>query len=311
MPVGVGASGFVGVAVEATAGTYLAPTHYLPLLSEDVSYTQDTTWRRPLRGIADVSGGLAGYARVEGSIEVELTHDILPQLLRAARVTIVKTGAGPYTYTATPSQVAVPAKTMSITIVRNGVAFGYVGCIIGSQEYTIDNGVLKGTFSILGTDEASQTVPTPTYVTTAPFAAGQYSLEIPFGSVVTDADTFTLSIEDNPEAQYRIKNTKAAQFVKLGERSVSLSINRDFENRTDFDAFKALTAQRIVLTATAGANSIKFDVKAALKESYAISGLSGQADLIRADISYQGVYDDGSAKSYEIVINSSANITVP
>lgn len=311
MAVGVGASGFIGVAVETTPGTYIAPTHYLPLLSEDLNYVQDTNWRRPLRGIADVAGATAGYARVEGSINVEITHDTLPQLLRCARATCVKTGAGPYVYTFTPSQVAVPAKTMSITVVRNGVAFGYVGCIIGSQEYTIDSGQLNGTFSILGTDEANQAVPTPTYVTTSPFAAGQYSLEIPFGSVVTDADTFTLSIEDNPEAQYRIKNNKSAQFIKLGERSVSLSIARDFESRTDYDAFKALTAQRIVLTATSGANSVKFDVKAAIKESYPISGLSGQADLIRADISYQGVYSDADSKSYEIVVNSSASITIP
>lgn len=311
MAVGVGASGFVGVAVEAVAGTYVAPTHYLPLRNESLQFQQDTQWRRPLRGIADVAGGLQGYSHVEGDLELEVIPSIWPQLLRSARMTCVKTGAGPYVYTWSPSQVATPAKTMSVTVVRNGVAFGYVGCIIGSQEYTMDAGTLVSTLAILGTDEADQAVPTPTYVTDEPFGAGMYSLEVPFASVVTDTDTFTLNIEDNPEPQFRIKNSKTAQFVKFGERSVTLSLERDFESRADYDAFKALTAQRIKLTATRAAESISFDIKSAIKESYEIAGLSGQAELIRAGIEYQGTYSDGDAKSYEIVVNTAASITVP
>ena len=48
MTYGVGASGFVGIAVETTSGTYLAPTMYLNLRSESLKYVQEPLWRRLL-----------------------------------------------------------------------------------------------------------------------------------------------------------------------------------------------------------------------------------------------------------------------
>lgn len=310
MAVGVGASGFIGIAPEVTPGTYVAPSKFLLLRDEGIGFSQDTHWRRPLRGIADVAGAVAGNFNVEGDVEIELTADQLPHLMKGMRGAWAKTGAGPYVYTFTPNANALPANTLSITVVRNGVAFGYTGCVIGSQEYSVDDGLLVGSFGILGRDEATQTVPTPVYPTSVPYGAGQYTLEIPDGTPVSDSDSFTLTINDNPEAQYRLRNSRAAAFVKYGERSVELSIERDFETRADYDAFKALTAQGISFLATKGASdSIEFVVPAAIKDSYDISGLSGQADLIRASIDYQGVYDAATSRAYQIVVTSSENVT--
>lgn len=312
MTIGVGASGHVGVAVETTPGTYVAPTHFMLLRSENFTYSQDSIWRRPLRGIADIAGVVPGNSGIEGDMSVEVTEDILPQLLRAARMSCVKTGAGPFVYTFTPTQVAVPAKTMSVTVTRNGVAFGFTGVVISRQEYTLDNGLLVATFGCFGLDEATQSVPVPTYVLTSPYGAGQYSLEIPTATPVTDADTYTLTIDDNGENLYRIRNTTAARYAKFGERSVELNIERDFFDRADFDAFKALTAQAILLKASKDATHyVQFEVKSAIKDTYEITGLSGQADLIRAGITYQGVYNAGASKAYEIVVSSDADVTIP
>jgi hypothetical protein len=286
---------------------------YLVLTDESLQHQQATRWRRPLRGIADVAGALAGNTHIEGDISCEVTEDTLPHLLRAARGALVKTLTGPFLYTFTPNAVAVPAKTLSITVVRNGVAFGYVGCVISSQEYTIDDGVLMATFSIVGSDEADEALPTPTHVLTAPYGAGQYNLQIPTATQVFDTDTFTLSIDDSAEPQFRIKDSRGAQFVKFGERTVELSVERDFEARTDYDAYKALTAQGVLLKAikTATVEEIDFLVPAAIKDSYEISGLTGQADLIRASISYQGVYNAATSKSYEIKMWTDEDITLP
>jgi hypothetical protein len=314
MPYGVGAGGFIGVAVETVSGTYTAPTLYLPLLEESLQFDQGQIERRPLRGIADLSGLLGGDQSIAGSIKVEVTHDTLPFLLRAARVTIVKTGAGPYTYTCAPNANAVPAQTLSITVVRNSAVFGYTGCVISSQKYSIDNGVLVLESDIVGLGEASQSLPSPTYITTNPPATGQFQLQ--FATVTsTDADTFELSINDNAEPQFRLQggNVRTAVFTKYGERSVELSIDRDFIDRTDFDAFKAMTAQAVDLNCvqTASSAEVNFNVPTAIKSAYEIQGLSGQADLIRASISYMGVYDTVTSKSYGIVIKSAASITIP
>ncbi len=313
MTVGVGASGYVGIARETTPKTYVAPEKYIPLRSEGMGYMQDTVWRRVLNKTPDIKGPVPGFVHVEGDLECDITEDTLPYLLLGARGTLVKSGTTPnWIYTFTPNNLATPAKTLSVTVVRNGVAFGYVGCVVGSMEFTVEDAMLVGTFSMVGSDEANQTVPTLTFPDTAPFGAGDYSIQIPTATQIFDTDTFTFQIEDNAEPQNRLSTSRGAQFIKYGERSVTLSVERDFESRTEYDNYKALTSQSITLLATKGANNkIAFTTPAAIADSYEISGLSGQGDLIRASIAYNGVYDPTTSKPYEIVINTQETITLP
>jgi hypothetical protein len=100
--------------------------------------------------------------------------------------------------------------------------------------------------------------------------------------------------------------------MKYGERDVMLTVERDFENRTEYDAYKALTAQSITMVASKTADkSITFLMPVGVKESYEVSGLTGQADLIRASVSYRGVYDSATSKAYQIVVKSTENVTYP
>lgn len=310
---GTGAGGFLGFAPETVAGTYVAPTKYVPITSESLAWVQDTIFRRPIRASADVVGAVPGNGRVEGDISMEAFEDVIALMLHSARTTATKSGTTPnFTYTFTGSAIAVPAKTLSITVVRNGAAFGYTGCVIGGFTFSIEDGSLRFNPTILGRDEASQTLPTATWQTgiqATPFGAGQYKMEIPTATQVFDTDGFTFSVDDGAEAQYRLKDTsRGAQFVSFGERSVTVSVERDFEDRTDYDAFKALTAQSITLHATKGANnSIKITVPAAIKETYEV-GLGGQGDLIRASVSYQATLDS-LGKAYEIEVKTQQDIT--
>jgi hypothetical protein len=313
MAIGVGAGMVVGVAVETVPGTYVAPTHFMLLKSESLKFTRSAIQRRPLRNIADVAGVLPNYFSVMGDLVVEVTEDILPQLLRTSRMTCVKAGAAPFTYTFTPNALALPAQTMSITVVRAGVVFGYTGCVIGSQKYSLEDGVLVGSFSIVGRNEAVQSAPTATYVTTVPFAYGNYDIQIPTATSVFDADTFEISIEDNAEPQNRLRlNSLAAEFVKYGERSVELTIERDFDGRADYDLFKALTAQTVTVLAQKSASaSVKFLLPAAVKDDFDIGGGTGQAELIRSSIKYIGTYDSATSKAVEILVTTNASITIP
>lgn len=313
MAVGIGATGIVGIAVETVAGTYTAPTVFLSLKSESLNFTPNNINRRPLRGTADVTGVMGGYVETGGDIVVEILPDQLPHILRATRGAQAVTGTTPKIYTHTPDSAATPTRTLSITVVRNGIVFGYTGCVIGTQKYGLDEGLLIGTFTILGRDEAVQSAPTPTFPTSRPFGPGEYDIQIPTAASVLDCDTFELTINDNAESQFRLKNTgRGAQFIKYGERSVELTMSRDFESRAEYDAFKAMTAQGIRIIASQGANDkVQFTVPAAIKSTYEIEGLSGQADLIRANITYMGTLDAVTGKSYEIVTTTTATITVP
>jgi hypothetical protein len=311
---GISGNGFLGVALETTSGTYLAPTKFVPIQSESLSRPQDTIWRRPIRQTVDVAGAVAGNARVEGDISMEAFEDIVALFLCAARATKTKTGTTPnFTYAFVGNSLAIPANTMSITVVRNGQVFGFVGCVVSSFSFSVSDGQLMFNVSILGRDEATQTLPTATWGTgiqAAPYGAGSYNLQIPTATQVFDTDNFTFSVEDNAAAQYRLSSLgQGAQFAAYGERSVTLTVDRDFETRADYDNFKALTAQSITLIATKGANnSITVLMPAAIKDTYE-TGLSGQGDLIRASVAYNATLDATLNSAYQVTVKTQQDIT--
>jgi hypothetical protein len=308
MSYGVGAGGIMGIAKETTSGTYVAPVKFVPFNNESLQFQQDTNWRRAIRNSPDVTYAVPGNAHVEGDIEIDAFDDILPYFMYASRMDVVKTGTTNYVYTGTPNANAVPATTLSITIVRDGIVFGYVGCVVSQLTFGIDDGTLTANMSIIGADEAVQSAPTPTWPTTTPFGMGQYSIEVPTGTPVTDADTFEVTINDNGEPQYRLKSTgRGANFVKFGEREVTTTMERDFQTRTEYDAFKALTAQTLTITASKGTNNnISLLMPVSIKDTYEVN-LSGQGDLVRASIAYQNLIGPSTA-AYTLTVKTQENV---
>ena len=310
MTLAIGAGGQCGVAFETTRGTYVAPTKFFPIRSESLSYKQDSNSRRPIRQLADVVGVVQGNSHVEGQIEIECTEDVLPYFLYASRNTIVKTGSSNFVYTTTPANGAntAPKPALSVTLQRNGEAFGYTGCLVTSMSFSMDSGMLICQIGLLGFNEATQSVPSPTWGTTAPFGAGMYTFSVG-GAQVTDSDDFSLEINDSGTPVHRLNTSRAATSSFWGERSVSLKVTRDFESRTELDAFKAYTSTAVSLQASKGSNNqITFSLASTFKPGYEVS-LSGQGDLLRAAVEYTGLYDASTSKSYEIVVKTQESIT--
>lgn len=308
MPLGIGAGGLMGVALEAVAGTYVAPTKYVPFTSENLHVIEDHVVRRPIRESADAIGIVAGNEHTEGDIEMEALEDCLIYFLYASRTSIVKTGAVNFTYTGQGTAAAVPVKTMSITIKRSDQIFGYTGCVVGSFKFGINNGLLTFGVSIVGRNEAVQSSPSATWPTSVPFGAGQYSIEIPTATPVTDTDTFEWTVQDNAEAKHRLKSTgRGADFINFGERDVTWTMTRDFITRADYDLFKSVTSQSITIAASKGVNnSISLLTPVSFKETYE-TGLSGQGDLNVANIGYRAVID-GAGKAYQFVVKTQEDI---
>lgn len=291
-------------------GVYVAPTKFVPFNSESLKMMEETVFRRPIRQSADVIGAVPGNQHPEGPIDMEALEDCIPYFLLAARLGVVKSGSTNFTYTFTPTAAAVATRTLSITIIRSDQVFGYVGCTTGSYKFGVNNGMLTFSVNIIGRDEASQSTPTATWPTTSPFGAGQYSIEIPTATPVTDTDTFEWSSEDNAEVQFRLKSTgRGSDFTKYGERDLTITLGRDFLTRADYDAFKAITAQTITLTATKGANnSISLVTPVSIKETYEV-GLNGQGDLNRANITYRAMINS-SGVAATVTIKTQEDIPV-
>ena len=310
MPVGIGAGGLMGIAFETTLGTYVAPTKFFPIISENFQIKQEMSHRRVIRQIAAPLGAVKGNSSVEAEVTLEVLPDVLPYFLHAGRTSVVKTGTGPWTYTVTGTAAANPtaSRSLSVTIVRNGVAFGYVGCIVGSHDFSIKDGVFQVSHKLVGMDEATQSVPTATWPTTVPFGMGSYTLK--FNTVTdTGVQDVGVTIDDGAVAEFRLAGTAAAELVRFADNTTKASLTRDFLNRTEYDAYKALTSQAFEMTALNGSESVKIELPKAIMETYEM-GLSNPGDLVRAKIDYQAEYDATVTSNYRItVVSTTENIT--
>jgi hypothetical protein len=305
MPVGIGGGGFMGFAFETTAGTYLAPTKYFPLTNEGLNRSDNPIWRRDIRQNVDAYALVGGNIGVAGDLEFVATEDVVPYFLNISRTTVVKTGTTDLTYTCTPNSNAQPAKTASITIVKNGAVFGYVGCIVSSFTLRTEDSMLMMRASILGTDEATQSLPTPTFTSTInqdAYGAGKYNIQIPTPTQVFTLDGFEFSVEDNGALEYRLKDTtRGAQFARFGARDAQLTYDADFFDKTEYDLYKNLTSSSVSLKATKGTNnSIEITIPKGFREEYAVA-LGGQGDLVRAHCVMRATFDNSTSRAYQIV----------
>jgi hypothetical protein len=315
MAVAVAGSSVMGIGFETTVNTYAAPTIWIPFLSESLQYNNNIDFGREIRNSVDVNYALRGNVNVSGDITMKVREDVLVALLYSGRYTIVKSGSSPnFTYTLTPSsslQVNTGGgdltRTLTIQIQKNGVVYAYTGCVLSSEKYTFNNGNLEGTFSFLGSDEASQTLITSqTWPTTDPFAVGQYTIESPTGTPNNKVEQFELTVENNAQSQNRI-GTVGAVYQAFGERDVTLSLTKDFESKAEYDAFKALTSNSLSLAATKGTNnSVTWTFGKLITNTYQTS-LGSQGDIIKAQLEARALNSPNNP--FGLVIKTQANIT--
>lgn len=330
MPAGLGGGGKVAVAFETTMGTYVAPTIPVGVLNESLKYTEEKYYSEQIRQQTIVSDVKQGFYHVEGDIEAEVDPTWLPYFLHASRHSIAKSGAGPYTYTYTPSSAGSAstaasgnvARTLSITIVRNGVVFGYTGCVVGNWEFVLgDDGVLRVTMGILGLAEAVQSLPAPTW--SAPDLLGAAAHQVylaasaispTFSTADTSFNGFTFRANYNAEAQNRINTARSASYISYGMTEAEIESELDFLNRTDYDNMVNNTTRAIKLesanggaTFTAGSSGVQLQGNRVSYDTYDV-GLEGMGDLIMAGFTGRCVGIAGGS-AYQIAVKSPANIS--
>ena len=328
MPAGLGGGGSVGIALESTMGTYVAPTVFVPILDEDFIYTESKYYSEQIRQQSIVSDVKSSYYHIEGPITMEADPRFLPYFMYASRHTIAKTGAGPYDYTFTPSSAGsastaasgtVP-RTMSVTIVRNNVVFGYAGCVIGSFEFTVEEGILRVTMDALGLSEAVQADPTETWVAADILGADAHRIYLAasavtptFGAIDTGFNGFTFRVNYNAEAQNRIQAQRSASYISFGLTEAEIESELDFINRTDYDNMVANTTRAIKLESTNGGATYAAATSAVALQGNRVSydsyepNLEGMGDLIMADFTGR-IIGIAGGDAYSIKVKSPSNI---
>lgn len=332
MPAGIGGGGYVIVALEATNGTYVQPGTaadiYVPILDETFKYTSEPYFSPQLRQQTIVSDVKQGYYHVEGDIHMEVDPRFLPYFLYASRHNISKTGT---TYTFTPGSqgststaaTGTVQRTMSVTISRNNVLFGYAGCTAGGYEFTIEDGVLKVTFNMLGlSDNTVSGTPAPAWVAPDLFGADASAISVAasgvtptFSAASVDYNGYTFRSEFGAEPQNRIRRDRSASYISFGETVANLETELDFISRAEYDNYVATTQRAVLMesinpgtgtfaTATSG---VQIQCNRMVWEDYDL-GLAGIGDLIMAGVNGRSIGIAGG-DAYKIVVKSPATIT--
>ena len=324
--VGLGGGGAIGLAIETTLGTYVPPTVWVPIISEQFRYVENRYFSPQLRQQVMVSDVKQGFYHIEGTVNFEVDTKFLPYFLYASRHTVTKSGAGPYVYKAVPNKMASvqsPAKSLSLSAIRNDVLFGYAGCVVGQYEFTIEDGVLRCAMNMLGESQNTPAGPfTPSWSDPdllgadahAIFVASDFGATPTFGAASTDFNGITLTINHNPTAENRIRKDRSASYIAFHETELGFSTELDFIDKTEYNNFVSTLQRGIKLESTQGAvdfatstDGFKAQLNRFAYETYDVD-LPGLGDIIMAGATGRGLSVSGG-DAYELHCKSVTNIT--
>src|SRR6266576_531456 len=335
MPAGLGGGGAVYLALETVMGTYVDPSTaggvWVPIISEELNYTETKYYSPQIRQQTIMSDVQQSYYHVEGNITMEVDVNYMPYFLYASRHLINKTGAAaPFAYTFGPGSQGsatggsgLNARTMSLTVIRNGIGFGYAGCVVNNWEFTVDNGVLRAVMGILGISEATPAaLGTPTWLQPSLFGAAAHSIYLdasatapPFaGAYATNFNGFTFHSDFNGSAQNRIQPQRSASYIAYGETNSTYDTELDFIDKTDYDNMKNNVTRAIKFESVKGGatwalatEGFRIIIRRSSFETYVV-GLAGMGDLIMARVTGRNIGLVG-ADAYTIECKSPVAIT--
>jgi hypothetical protein len=327
MPAGLGAAGWLCIVLEDTMGTYLPPTTagaiWVPILDENVAYTEEAYYSQQIRQQTVDIERTQGFYHVEGPISMEFDANYAPYWLYCSRHTIAATPGTPNLYTFTPSTAGAAftqgggPRTASITIVRNGIGFGYAGCVIPQMEFTIEEGVLRFNVTVFGLSEQEPVaLGSPTWLDPSLLGAAHHTVYVDVGGLAPAFATpseefngFTATFEHNATAENRLNGERSATYIAYHKTDATFDSELDFLDRSEYDKF--VDNDRIAVRfvsfkgGTGFANcdeGVQITFYNAAYDTYPVQ-LSGLADLVMAQTTGRGLIIAGG-DPYKIEVKS-------
>jgi hypothetical protein len=310
----IAGNGAVWVGLETAYGTPSDPSDagvgvWVPIISETLAYTEPKYYSPQIRQSAIVSDVKQSYYHVEGDIVMEVDPNYMPYFLYASRHTVVKAGAGPFTYVATPTNVGSTypggtAKGLSIATIRNSLGFLYSGCVVSQWAFTIENGVLRVTMSMLGLAEQDLSgAVTESWIDPMLYGAAAHTIYVDaagtapaFATTDSTFNGFTWTVNYNGAAQNRIVPARSATYVSYGETELNYNTELDFVSKDEYNnmknnalrSIKLESAERGGVTYAAATDAFRITTYRSNYDVYTV-GLSGIGDLLMAAVTGRGI----------------------
>ena len=253
--ISIGRQGWIGIAFETSAGTGgTNPVKTIPYTTNSLHNVVEVIDDEAAKGIRERAwGSVAARTRGEGDISINVDAENLPYILIPALGTCMTQdeGGGVYQHVITRKS-GNPPTTTCITINDTVETRRYTYAVSNTLELTFSDGLITATAGILSKAPEASTE-TMDAVTEERILAFK-DANIYFGDTMAEAEhsaatetgatgltAFTITINNNAEAQYESGSSSPAQ-ISLGQFEVGGNYTLFFENSTERAALEASPA---------------------------------------------------------------------
>jgi hypothetical protein len=299
---------YAGWSIETTKNTRAVPTKFVGLLQESLAvepeFIEDGALYAGRRMPRSVT---LGTKAVGGSVRVNLQAETLGTLMRACiGGTIGTTGAGPYTHVITPG--ALPTATFQV--IRRDVGdtarvFEYTGSMVNAWTLSQNAGE-RGQLQVdlfAYDEDTSQSAATAVY-DAAPTPLTFRHVAVNIGGTTVCPDSFTISGTNDISREFKSCANDAGRatiYEASSQRSITMSIPRDFPGLTEHTKLVAGTPVSVSVGWTSGASSVTIT-----GNGYLTGGgtpmVSGPTGLIKETLNVKLFHGSSDASAFTMTI---------
>lgn len=308
MPLASGIGGQLGLVAEVTYGTYVAPSRWYEFVSESLVLERERIESAGIRaGRRVLHRWAAGIQRVTGDVSMELApqnYGLIFEHMFGGKAT---TGAGPYTHTFTPGDLA--GKSLAVQIGRPDIAgvvrpFSYLGMKVASWELSCSvNEYAMLNLSMYGAHEdTAQTLGTPAYpATLTPFTFLQGVVSVAGSGF--DVKECSLSADNGLATDRHFLRTTTPERPKepleASRRAYTGELTADFTDLTAYNRFVNGTEAALVLTFTSAPHSLTITMN--VRYDGTTPNISGD-DLLEQSLPFKAVSGTSDAAAITAVL---------
>ena len=289
---------YLGIAEEVTLGTWVAPTDYLEILTESLTYdlrkqTIHTSRKRAPTLLIE------GRPVAHGDIALPFFPEKASKLLKWALGNVTTTTLEPgvaYQHVIKPAD---DVKSFSLEVALEIATRKIAGCLMQGLRFeaTLTNPILL-TGTVAGCSEVKGSAGTPAYTTTRPFNFREAIIHIA-GAAKTYVGAFDVRIDNNiPVDDLFRLGASGFKRIELGPIGVTGTIETDFKQADEYDRFLAgssfalqMKAEGDLITGSAtNKYTLQVDVPKCLYQRDSVAHIDARTPF-RVAIPFSAIYD--------------------
>lgn len=302
---------YLGLALEATKGTAVTATDFVPIMKDSFKPTDIID---PLLDTGIRGSMVADYNYVQGRRHTEVDFggpvfaDTIGYWLAGILGDVTTTGASaPYTHAiALKNSVGAAGdaqpKALTITDYYSASIRQYPGCQVHELGLSFSaDGMLEYTTKLTGYPSATTTAPAPSFSTVVPTQVWTGAVTIG-GSTIATGQTGSLTMSRTIDPIFTVQAVQSPYSVFVGALSVAGQVTFVMEDDTELTRFLNNTQPAITFNWSTGAGATATQVAfTATKGAYTVAMIDRSKDYVEVTIDFMALgntTDVGSTSGY-------------